>query len=227
MQKFLANAAMRFNRAAGFVAKKFNDIRKIQPAKIIFKIAIALCVTTAAGLFIASLTAACIATKLSRSEQRQNQQNRSTHKVLLSQKQINSPKCDLAECPAQAERISPKSDDSQILAALTQKLYPEQKQTWQSWITSQLVFEPSAETTAPKVDAILSKTKPAISSEFAIALVCWQALKQTTELLNAVKASEMKKIAAELAIPKYRNMNKTQLLIEIVAAHKSALAFSQ
>jgi hypothetical protein len=37
----------------------------------------------------------------------------------------------------------------------------------------------------------------------------------------------MKSIAAELKIPKYRQMTKTQLLLEIVEAHEKAPEFSQ
>jgi hypothetical protein len=222
MQKFFAKAAQCFNRAARFIANKLNDIRKSRPVKIISKIALALCVGTAAGLFIASLAAACIAVRLS--QLGQNQQNQLTDKGLPpQQEQINFPKCDLAEAHTQ------QPNDSEILAALTQALYPEQKPTWQSWITNQLIFDQPTEATTPKAKADTiptTKVKPAISTKFAITFACWQALEQTNELLNAIKASEMKKIAADLEIPKYRNMNKTQLLIEIIAAHESAPAFS-
>jgi hypothetical protein len=37
----------------------------------------------------------------------------------------------------------------------------------------------------------------------------------------------MKSIASELKIPKYRSMNKSQLLVEIVEAHENAPAFSE
>jgi hypothetical protein len=46
-------------------------------------------------------------------------------------------------------------------------------------------------------------------------LICWQAINTTAELLDDIKASEMKSIAAKLKISKYRNMNKTQLLVAI------------
>ncbi len=49
----------------------------------------------------------------------------------------------------------------------------------------------------------------------AATLICWQAINRTAELLNDIKASEMKSIAAKLKISKYRNMNKTQLLVAI------------
>jgi hypothetical protein len=226
MQKFFAKAAQCFNRAAQFIANKLNDIRKIQPAKIIFKIVLALCVTAAAGLFIASLAAVCIATKLSSPKQTQNQQNQSTHELLPPQEQVDSPQYDLAGCYAQEFQLL----DSQTLAALTQTLYPEQKQTWQSWITNQLILEEPTEATTLKAETdtiLIRKVKSAISSELAITLACWQAIIQTTEHLNAIKASEMKKIAADLEIPKYRNMNKTQLLLEIISAHESAPEFSE
>jgi hypothetical protein len=66
-----------------------------------------------------------------------------------------------------------------------------------------------------------------LNNQLAIPIVCWQAINRVTTLLDAIKASEMKIIASELEIPKYRKMNKTQLLIEIVEAYDNAPAFSQ
>jgi putative transposase len=60
-----------------------------------------------------------------------------------------------------------------------------------------------------------------------ILTICWQALSETAKLLNTIKASEMKDTASKLEIPKYRNMNKTQLLLEIVEAHEALPAFSE
>ena len=64
-------------------------------------------------------------------------------------------------------------------------------------------------------------------NQLTITTICWQAMSQVSELLDKIKASEMKSIAAELKIPKYRQMNKTQLLLEIVEAHNNAPEFSQ
>lgn len=69
-------------------------------------------------------------------------------------------------------------------------------------------------------------TKP-LNNRFALLVICWQAIGETATLLNAIKASEMKSMASELKIPRYRNLNKTQLLLEIVEAHESAPAFSE
>lgn len=66
-----------------------------------------------------------------------------------------------------------------------------------------------------------------LNNQFALLAICWQAISQTATLLDAIKASEMKSIASELKIPRYRNLNKTQLLVEIVEAHESAPAFSE
>jgi hypothetical protein len=64
-------------------------------------------------------------------------------------------------------------------------------------------------------------------NQLNIATICWRTISETSKLLDNIKASEMKWIAAELKIPKYRNMNKTQLLLEIVTAHEKAPEFSQ
>jgi hypothetical protein len=66
-----------------------------------------------------------------------------------------------------------------------------------------------------------------LNNQLALSTICWQAISETATLLDAIKASEMKTIASELQIPKYRSMSKTQLLLEIVTAHESAPAFSQ
>ncbi|MEW5860370.1 MAG: Rho termination factor N-terminal domain-containing protein [Cyanobacteriota bacterium] len=64
-------------------------------------------------------------------------------------------------------------------------------------------------------------------SQLNITIICWQAISQAAVLMDAVKASEMKEIASQLEIPKYRKMNKSQLLVEIVEAFNNAPAFSQ
>ena len=66
-----------------------------------------------------------------------------------------------------------------------------------------------------------------LNNRFALLAICWQAIGETVTLLNAIKASEMKSVASQLKIPRYRSLNKTQLLLEIVEAHESAPAFSE
>ncbi len=66
-----------------------------------------------------------------------------------------------------------------------------------------------------------------LNNQLALDAICWQALATTAKLLDGIKASEMKSMAAELQIPKYRNMNKTQLLLEIIRADDEAPVFSE
>lgn len=66
-----------------------------------------------------------------------------------------------------------------------------------------------------------------LNNQLALDGICWQALATTAKLLDEIKASEMKSMAAELQIPKYRSMNKTQLLLEIIRADDEAPVFSQ
>lgn len=70
------------------------------------------------------------------------------------------------------------------------------------------------------------KPKP-LNNQLATVTVGWQAINQVAILLEAIKASELKSFASALGIPKYRKMNKTQLLVEIVAAYDNAPAFSR
>ena len=66
-----------------------------------------------------------------------------------------------------------------------------------------------------------------LNNQLALTTICWQALSHVSEKLSKIKASELKSIASEMHIPKYRNMNKTQLLLAITEAFDSAPAFSQ
>lgn len=66
-----------------------------------------------------------------------------------------------------------------------------------------------------------------LSNQLATQMIGWQAINNVSNLLNKIKASELKSIASELHIPKYRNMNKTQLLLAITEAFDNAPAFSQ
>jgi hypothetical protein len=73
----------------------------------------------------------------------------------------------------------------------------------------------------------IPRQKEPLSNQLAIQRICWEALAATAKLLDGIKASEMKSSAAGLQIPKYRNMNKTQLLLEIVRAYEEAPVFSE
>jgi hypothetical protein len=118
--------------------------------------------------------------------------------------------------------------------------------TWQQQILNQIRWQlrgenqPTTETnneiqeTSKPAEALarlgLNTTAPHNANTFNqlnITTICWQSMSQVSELLDKIKASEMKSIAAELKIPKYRKMNKTQLLLEIVEAHNNAPEFSQ
>lgn len=79
----------------------------------------------------------------------------------------------------------------------------------------------------PGMDTAFRRDAKPLNNQLAILIICWQAITRTAKLLDSIKASEMKSIAAELKIPKYRNMNKSQLLVEIVEAHENAPAFSE
>jgi hypothetical protein len=78
----------------------------------------------------------------------------------------------------------------------------------------------------PGLDTTSRRDAKALNNQLSILIICWQAISETATLLDNIKASEMKSIASELQISGYRKMNKTQLLIEIIAAHESAPKFS-
>jgi hypothetical protein len=101
--------------------------------------------------------------------------------------------------------------------------------TWQQQILTE-IQQPTTEiqeASEPTEDTASRHETQPLNNQLTILTICWQAIGETAVLLDAIKASEMKTIASELQIPKYRNMNKTQLLLEIVEAHESAPAFSQ
>jgi hypothetical protein len=89
--------------------------------------------------------------------------------------------------------------------------------------TSQLAQTP----TRLELDTTSRHYTKSLNNQFALLAICWQAIGETATLLDAIKASEMKSIASQLKIPRYRSLNKTQLLLEIVEAHESAPAFSE
>lgn len=78
----------------------------------------------------------------------------------------------------------------------------------------------------PKSPELKRQTEP-LNNQLALDTICWQALATTAKLLDEIKASDMKSTAVELQIPRYRNMNKTQLLLEIVRAYDDAPIFSE
>ncbi|HEY9299180.1 MAG TPA: hypothetical protein VIQ31_23050 [Phormidium sp.] len=87
--------------------------------------------------------------------------------------------------------------------------------------------QPTEALAIPGMDTALRRDAKPLNNQLAISTTCWQAISATAKLLDGIKASELKSIASELQIPKSRNMNKTQLLIEIVTAHESDPAFFQ
>lgn len=87
--------------------------------------------------------------------------------------------------------------------------------------------KPTEALASPGLDTALCRDAKPLNNQLITQMICWQALSLTAKLLDQIKASEMKSIAAELKIPKYRAMNKTELLLEIVEAHEHAPAFSE
>jgi hypothetical protein len=87
-------------------------------------------------------------------------------------------------------------------------------------------YKPTEVLVRPGLNTASRCDAKALSNQLSILRICWQAISETAKLLDDIKASEMKTIASELQITGYRKMNKTQLLIEIVAAHESAPEFS-
>lgn len=112
-------------------------------------------------------------------------------------------------------------------------LKPKQ-QTWQQMITEE-IQQKLQKTIEIEARAIPETPNPRRETQrkcnpfnqLNIAMITWQMMNELSTLLNNIKASEMKTIASELQIPKYRNMNKSQLLIEIVSAHQNAPEFSE
>ncbi|MBD2016103.1 hypothetical protein H6F96_19285 [Microcoleus sp. FACHB-53] len=94
--------------------------------------------------------------------------------------------------------------------------------TWEQWILNQIrqeitetQSEPEIQETSPPIkNPPQSKIKP-LNNRLANTVICWQALYQVSTWLDDTKASELKNIASKLEIPKYRHMNKTQLLVSI------------
>jgi hypothetical protein len=105
--------------------------------------------------------------------------------------------------------------------------------TWQQQILKniqqQTEIQDAAESTEalarPGLDTASYRDAKLLNNQLATQIICWQALSTTAKLLNQIKVSEMKATAAELKIPKYRSMNKSQLLVKIVDAHEHAPAF--
>lgn len=92
--------------------------------------------------------------------------------------------------------------------------------------------EPLESTTAEVQEAAKTDRTPAernikpLNNQLVLTTICWQAINKVAEQLNKIKASELKSIASELQIPKYRNMNKSQLMISIIKAQEEAPEFS-
>ncbi len=92
-------------------------------------------------------------------------------------------------------------------------------QTWKQQILNEIRLDlPEAESKVQIQEEtqtpIVRNIKP-LNNRLAITAICWQAINKVSQLLNEIKASEMKSIASKMEIPKYRAMNKTQLLVAI------------
>jgi hypothetical protein len=79
------------------------------------------------------------------------------------------------------------------------------------------------ETLEPQIQ---QSTNP-LNNQLATIIICWQAIAKVSIILDKIKASELKSIASDLQIPRYRNMNKSQLMISIIKAQEEAPEFSQ
>jgi hypothetical protein len=107
--------------------------------------------------------------------------------------------------------------------------------TWQQQILEniqqQTEIQDASESTEalarPGLDTASCRDAKPLNNQLITQIICWQVLSTIAKLLDGIKASEMKFIASELKIPKYRSMKKSQLLIEIVDAHEHAPAFSE
>jgi hypothetical protein len=107
--------------------------------------------------------------------------------------------------------------------------------TWQQQILKEIqqqaeiqeASKPTEALASPRLDTALCHDAKPLNNQLITQMICWQALSVTANLLDQIKASEMKSIASELKIPKYRSMNKSQLLVEILDAHEHAPAFSE
>ena len=107
--------------------------------------------------------------------------------------------------------------------------------TWQLQILKNIqqqteiqdVSESTEALARPGLDTASCRDVKPLNNQLITQIICWQVLSTTAKLLDQIKASEMKSIASELKIPKYRAMNKSQLLVEIVEAHENAPAFSE
>lgn len=112
---------------------------------------------------------------------------------------------------------------------------PTPKQpTWQQQILNEIrlglskenqdASEPTEAITKPGLDTASHHDAKPLNNQLAIFTICWQAIGETGKLLDGIKASEMKSIASKIEIPKYRSMNKTQLLLSISEHDLSEIA---
>lgn len=101
---------------------------------------------------------------------------------------------------------------------IIQHMQPK-KQTWEQQIINEIRLElPKIESDAQTQEVVKTPAqrdiKP-LNNQLALPVICWQALNKVSQLMNEIKASEMKSIASKMDIPKYRGMTKTQLLVAI------------
>lgn len=121
------------------------------------------------------------------------------------------------------------------LEVIFNNYYKPKQLSWQQQILKKIqqpneIQDASKSTEAlarPGLDTASCRDAKPLNNQLATQIICWHALSTTAKLLDEIKASEMKATAGELKIPKYRSMNKTQLLVEIVEVHENAPAFSE
>lgn len=148
---------------------------------------------------------------------KEQHQTKETHTIPLLPPFKPYEKCRIQEENTNDVLITPPPIESIF------KLHVAPKQpSWEQWILNQIrreitetQSEPEIQETSPPIEnPPQSKIKP-LNNRLANTVICWQALHQVSTWLDETKASELKNIASKLKIPKYRQMNKTQLLVSI------------
>ena len=97
----------------------------------------------------------------------------------------------------------------------------------QSTTENQTISETTEILVTTGVDTISSRDIKPLNNELAIELIYWQTIKNTNNLLDKFKMSELKEIASELQVKGYRKMKKLELALEILEAYEKAPMFSE
>jgi hypothetical protein len=148
---------------------------------------------------------------------KEQHQTKETHTITLLPPFKHYKKCMIQEEHTNNVLITPPPIESIF------KLHLAPKQpTWEQWILKQIRLEtretqsePEIQETSPPIENPAQSNIKPVNNRLANTVICWQALHQVSTLLDDTKASELKNIASKLEIPKYRHMNKTQLLVSI------------